>query len=84
MEKLIDKFLEIFPDVSREAAEGSIINIVNTVGNNEEVAIPEGKEEAMSELISMAKEHIEAERASHEEKPEEVETEEESSEEASE
>ena len=64
MEKLIEKFLEIFPDVSREAAEGSVINIVNAVGNNEEVAIPEGKEEAMNELIAMAKEHIEAERSS--------------------
>lgn len=67
MEKLIDKFVEIFPGVSREAAEGSILNIINSVGNNEEVAIPEGQEEPMGELLSMVKEFIEEERATNEE-----------------
>ncbi|MBS1516594.1 MAG: hypothetical protein JSS91_00745 [Bacteroidetes bacterium] len=58
MEKLIEKFLEIFPGVEREAAEGSVLNILESVRNSQEVAIPEGREEAMAELLTMAKEHI--------------------------
>lgn len=67
MEKLFDRYAEIFPDVSYQAVKGSVLNILQTVGNNQEVAIPTGKEEDMNELIGMAKEFIEAERVKSEE-----------------
>lgn len=58
MEKLIELFLEIFPGVEHEAAVGSVLNIVDTLRQGGEVAIPEGKEVQMGELIAMAQSHL--------------------------
>ena len=60
MEKLIAKFQEIYPDVSAEGAEGSVLNIIESVKAGLQVAIPTGKEAQMDELLVMVKEHIEA------------------------
>lgn len=66
MEKLIEKFLEIFPGVEREAAEGSVLNILDTVRTGQEVAIPEGREQDMAELITMAQEFVKSETSTEE------------------
>lgn len=58
MENLTTKYLEVFPEETQQDAESNVLTIIQSLQRCQEIEIPEGKEEEMTELISMAKNFV--------------------------